>query len=100
MIKQLLACALLATTIISCNSKNETKQSKEDVLLSDLDTTIKPSDDFFEYANGGWIKRNPIPAEQSSWGIGNLVFEENLQRTREISEEAAKSNAVKGSNEQ
>ncbi len=92
--------ALLATTIISCNSNTETKQAKEDILLTNLDTTVKPSDDFFEYANGGWIKRNPIPAEQSSWGIGNLVFEENLQRTREISEEVAKSNAAKGSNEQ
>src|SRR5262245_39988580 len=94
------AGAMLATTIISCNTNTETKQTKEDILLTNLDTTVKPSGDFFEYANGGWIKRNPIPAEQSSWGIGNLVFEENLQRTREISEEAAKSNAAKGTNEQ
>jgi len=100
MIKQLLACSTLAAILISCNSKVEKKETKADILFSSLDTTVRPSDDFFEYANGGWIKKNPIPNEQSSWGIGNLVFEENLRRTREISEEAAKSGAAKGSNEQ
>ena len=100
MIKQLLACFALAAMLISCNSKDEKKETKDDILFSSLDTTVRPSDDFFEYANGGWIKKNPIPNEQSSWGIGNLVFEENLRRTREISEEAAKSGAAKGSNEQ
>jgi putative endopeptidase len=100
MIKQLLACSALAALLISCNTKDEKEETKEDILFSSLDTTVRPSDDFFEYANGGWIKKNPIPNEQSSWGIGNLVFEENLRRTREISEEAAKSGAAKGSNEQ
>ena len=100
MIKQLFACSALAAMLISCNTKDEKNETKEDILFSSLDTTVRPSDDFFEYANGGWIKKNPIPNEQSSWGIGNLVFEENLRRTREISEEAAKSGAAKGSNEQ
>src|SRR6188768_253668 len=100
MIKQLFACSALAAILISCNSKDEKKETKEDVLFSSLDTTVSPSSDFFDYANGGWIKKNPIPNEQSSWGIGNLVYEENLRRTREISEEAARSGAAKGSNEQ
>ena len=65
-----------------------------------MDTTIKPTEDFFMYANGGWIKNNAIPAEESSWGIGNLVIEENYRRLREISEKAAKENAAKGSTSQ
>src|SRR4030095_16851538 len=100
MIKQLLACSVLAVILISCDSKDEKKKTKEDILFSNLDTTVRPADDFFEYANGGWVKKNPIPNEQSSWGIGNLVYEENLRRTREISEEAARSGAAKGTNEQ
>jgi len=100
MMRHVLTCLLLAVIIISCNDKNETATTKEDILFTNLDTTVKPAEDFFEYANGGWIKKNPIPGEQSSWGIGNLVFEENLARTREISEVAARSNAAKGSNEQ
>jgi putative endopeptidase len=100
MIKQLFACTILATVVVSCNNKTETTEAKKDILFSNLDTTVSPSSDFFDYANGGWIKKNPIPNEQSSWGIGNLVYEENLRRTREISEEAARSGAAKGSNEQ
>lgn len=91
-----MGCALL----YSCNSGDKAAVAKPDVLAANLDSTVKPGDDFFDYANGGWIKRNPIPAEQSSWGIGNLVMEENLKRLREISEKAAASNAKQGSGDQ
>ncbi|HUX81178.1 MAG TPA: hypothetical protein VMV38_02570, partial [Candidatus Paceibacterota bacterium] len=36
--------------------------------LKDIDTTIRPQDDFFHYAGGGWIKNNPVPKEESRWG--------------------------------
>lgn len=85
---------------ISCNNNDKPSVVKADILITNLDSTVKPGEDFFEYANGGWIKKNPIPGEQSSWGIGNLVIEENLKRLREISEKAAASKAAKGSNDQ
>jgi putative endopeptidase len=92
----------LVTTVlfVSCKSKDKTANAGKDALASNLDTTTSPREDFFQYANGGWIKNNPIPNEQSSWGIGNLVIEENLKRLREIAEEAAKSSSAKGSAEQ
>ncbi len=86
--------------IISCNTNSSTTTAKPDILLANLDSTVSPGADFFDYANGGWIKKNPIPGEQSSWGIGNLVIEENLKRLREISEKAAAAAAAKGSNDQ
>ncbi len=89
--------------IASCGNKSnkETGSSdKADVLFTNLDTTMSPGEDFFQYANGGWIKNHPIPNEQSAWGIGNLVIEENLKRLREISENAATSKAAKSSPEQ
>lgn len=89
-----------AVTIAACNNNATTNNPKPDILAADIDSTVKPGDDFFDYANGGWIKRNPIPADQSSWGIGNLVIEENLKRLREISEKSAAANATKGSNDQ
>lgn len=97
--------ALLISTLVlstySCKTKmKDGDKKKGDVLAVNLDTTVKPGEDFFQYANGGWIKANPIPNEQSSWGIGNLVYEENLKRLREISEKAAKADAAKGSPEQ
>jgi putative endopeptidase len=84
----------------SCNTKVKSTSDKTDFLASNLDTTVSPADDFFEYANGGWIKRNPIPADQAGWGIGNLVVEENLKRFKEINEKAAASNEAKGTADQ
>jgi len=52
------------------------------------------------YANGGWIRKNPIPPAYGSWSIGHLVIEENMKRLREISEKAASTHASKGSSEQ
>jgi len=90
--------ALSLVIAFACNTNKSVE--KKDILASDLDTTVNPADDFFDYANGGWIKKNPIPAEESSWGIGNLVVEENLKRLREISAEAAKANVAAGSTQQ
>lgn len=87
--------------LASCKTKKSgTDSDKMDVLAANMDTTVSPGEDIFEYANGGWIKKNPIPADQSSWGIGNLVIEENLKRLREISEKSAAAKAAKGSDEQ
>lgn len=78
---------------VACNQgqSNTNKQANAtpDAVAANVDTTADPKDDFFDYANGGWIKRNPIPAEYSSWGIGNLVQEELYKRLRSINEKAA-----------
>ena len=50
-----------------------------DFLSAHLDSLVDPRKDFFDYANGGWLARNPIPDSEPSWGIGNLVTEEHLQ---------------------
>lgn len=82
------------------SSKNSMASPKKDILLDNLDTTMNPAQDFFVYANGGWIKRNPIPGDQAAWGIGNLVNEENLNRLKLINEKAAKANGAKGFTDQ
>jgi len=88
----------ISVFIVSCTDKHE--RSKQDILVANIDSTVNPADDFFDYANGGWIKKNPIPAEESGWGIGNLVVNENLKRLKEINEQAAKANAALGSSQQ
>ncbi|HWJ26363.1 MAG TPA: M13 family metallopeptidase N-terminal domain-containing protein, partial [Flavisolibacter sp.] len=95
-----LISAALATLAASCNNiVKSSSEQKKDILISDMDSTVNPSQDFFMYANGGWIKRNPIPSDQGSWGIAQLVIEENLKRLRTISEKAAASNAAEGTTE-
>jgi putative endopeptidase len=54
-----------------------------------MDTSIKPQDDFYLYANGGWIKQNPIPPEFARWGSFNALAEHNNDALHEIAEKAA-----------
>ena len=54
----------------------------------DMDTSVKPQDDFFMYANGGWIKRTEIPPEYSRWGSFNQLIENNNDALHDIAEKA------------
>lgn len=97
--------AALVTLTASCkvyrsNMVKSSSETKNDVLVSDMDSSTSPSQDFFMYANGGWIKRNPIPSDQGSWGIGQMVIEENRKRLKTICEQAAASKGAPGSKEQ
>lgn len=75
-------------------------QTKPDFLADNIDKSTSPAVDFFQYANGGWIKKTPIPASESGWGIGNMVQEEIYQRILTINKNAAAANAPKGSSTQ
>ena len=51
--------------------------------LRDIDNGVRPQDDFYHYANGGWLKRNKIPATESRWGsfiIMRYETEHNLKK--------------------
>ena len=64
-------------------------------------TACKACEDFYQYANGGWIAKNEIPAAFSSWGITSPLREKNIATLHQILEDAAKNTAApKGSNEQ
>lgn len=75
-------------------------KAPNDPVYQNLDPSVKPGDNFFEYANGGWIKKNPIPAAYSSWGIGNVVSEDLRDRLKKINEDAEKANVAKGTSTQ
>ncbi|MFN8281925.1 MAG: M13 family metallopeptidase [Chitinophagales bacterium] len=66
----------------------------KDVVGANIDKSAKPGDDFFKYANGGWIKQNPIPAAYSQWGIGNLVQEDVWEKLKKINEDALVSSST------
>ena len=80
---------------ISCHPAE--KKEAPDFLAENIDTTINPASDFFLYANGSWIKRNPIPADQSRWSVGSLINLDIYNRLRAINEKAVTENAVPGS---
>jgi putative endopeptidase len=99
-IKAFLASAVGASLLLTSCKNKTTDTAENDIIFKDLDTTVKPGDDFFKYANGGWLKKNPIPAAYSAWGIGNVVEEELRDRLKKINEDALKADAAKGSNTQ
>jgi putative endopeptidase len=82
--------------MLACSNNTNTNQ-KTDILAANMDTSVSPADDFFSYANGGWIKRTPIPDAESGWGIGNLVQDEIYERLKIINEKAIAENAASGS---
>jgi putative endopeptidase len=67
---------------------------------ADMDTSAKPCVDFFQYADGGWIKAHPIPPEYPRWGTFNVLAEENRDKLHGILEAlAARKDLVAGSDE-
>jgi putative endopeptidase len=62
---------------------------------SAMDRTVDPCVDFYAYSCGGWIKKNPIPPDQSSWGTYNKLEDENRAQLRAILEEAANANRAR-----
>jgi putative endopeptidase len=63
-------------------------------VLDGMDPAVVPGNDFFDYANGGWLKSTEIPADRSSYGTGAILTELNLQRIHDLIEHARQDTAT------
>ncbi len=78
--------------ILPCFPQDQASVNYQPVLdVSSMDKSIDPCVDFFAYACGGWIRKNPIPPDQSSWSVYGKLQDENEAQLHSILEGAAAS---------
>ena len=88
----------LALGTSGCGNTGKDKKAGAALSATNMDTTVKAGDDFYRYANGSWLKNNPIPAEYSRYGAFEVLEEENYTQLKTILAEAsADKNATEGS---
>lgn len=81
----------LTMLLSSCaNQKPEENLSGIGINLENIDTAVRPQDDFFKYVNGGWISKATIPPDQGRWGSFNELREFNNDAVLKVLEKAGK----------
>ena len=93
----LMICAIFCL-ISSCKSKQKEEVTfTSGIDLANLDTTVSPNDDFYQFACGGWMKNNPLKPEYSRFGSFDVLGENNQLQLKEIITETAAQKNEKGS---
>ena len=79
--KTILTITAMAMIATGCHKKAELTSG---INLDNLDTTVSPQEDFYQYACGGWMKNHPLDAEHSRYGSFDFLAEENQKQLRGI----------------
>jgi endothelin-converting enzyme/putative endopeptidase len=92
--------ASLATATVSAQSTAAVTNppASHGIAIANMDPSVKPGDNFYLYANGGWLARTEIPADRAGVGVFSTLADRSNKNVAAIIEEAAKSNAPAGSN--
>src|SRR3982751_5907752 len=90
------ACTFLALLTSGFAQTQPATEPDHGVRAQDIDRSVKPGDNFFEYSNGEWIKRTEIPPDRGSLTVFSLLNDVAVKRTSGLIEEIAKSNSEPG----
>jgi len=92
-LKHLLSAAVCAFLFNSASvAQDAPKPATHGIDPSHMDTSVKPGDDFFRYANGSWLKSYEIPPDRAAVGVFSILDDVANKRTAALIEEIAKSN--------
>jgi len=101
--RMLLLCVawagILAAAFAVAQSAAPAASAQHGIVVSNMDSAIKPGDDFYRYANGAWLSKTEIPPDRGRVGVFDLLTDISNKRTRSLIEEIAKSSPPAGSNE-
>ena len=86
--------------LTACNKSKSDEKPASGLLLKNMDTLIRPGDNFDAYVNGTWQRNTVIPADKPSYGAGYMVYDKSQEDVKAIIENAAKSDFADGSDEQ
>ncbi|HTL99414.1 MAG TPA: M13 family metallopeptidase [Holophagaceae bacterium] len=96
-----LALGLVATALVAGVPADTVAPVKHGIDPANMDTSVKPCDDFYDYANGGWLKRTEMPADKSRFGAFNELIDHNRGILHDILvDTSAKKDWKRGSIEQ
>ncbi|MFT3901870.1 MAG: M13 family metallopeptidase [Niabella sp.] len=85
----------IAMLLLGCMTV-QAQSAQKFIDPANMDISVKPGNDFYEYANGTWIKNNPVPAKETRWTSFNVLRDFNINAVKSILEKAAKSQASAG----
>ena len=92
---------VMLMTMASCTLMGTAQEPlKSGLNRADMNTSVRPQDDFYEYACGGWMKQHPLPAAYSRYGSFDMLQENNDKRINGILAELLKNSYAEGSIEQ
>ncbi len=87
--------ALTAAALLSAASMALTASGPvSGIQTADMNTAVRPQDDLYEYANGTWLRKVPIPPDRSSYGVDAMMTERSLLEQRDLIEETQVSTDV------
>ena len=100
----IMGAILLSLAVVSCNTSAKTEEAsgkeKKFLDLTAMDSTLKPGDNFFEFVNGGWIKKATIPLSESEIGTFLDLYNGTLDHQKSILDDVSKQTNTAGSLEQ
>lgn len=99
MMKKITMVAALAVVALAADAQAPAtaQGAVHGVNKADMDMSVRPGDDFYQYAGGGWLKANPMKPEYSSYGVFNDLAETNRKQIRELFENLSKEKHAFGS---
>lgn len=95
--KQLLILPLVAGVLVTGCAPKPGAEKNLAIDPSNMDTTVACGEDFYEYACGGWIKKNPLKPEYARYGSFDVLAENNQKQMRELIDELEKAENEPGS---